>query len=237
MSDIGVEARYTAGDYLEHNPGWHVEDSAWKAEQVLALLKHHNLRPGTVCEVGCGAGEILRHLSHSFPEARLTGYDVSPQAYALARTRESERLRFVLGDATQDEGLQCDLMLLMDVVEHVEDAFGFLRSLRGKARHTVVHLPLDLSVSAVLRARPLERTWESVGHLHFFTKELALRTMKAAGYEVVDWRYTPGAVQLPARSLGTRLAKAPRVLLHALSPDLAVRLLGGYSLLVLARSA
>ena len=54
--------RYTTGSYLESNPDWHVEDSAWKAEQVQAMLDRHSIAPRTVCEVGCGAGEVLRQL-------------------------------------------------------------------------------------------------------------------------------------------------------------------------------
>jgi ubiquinone/menaquinone biosynthesis C-methylase UbiE len=53
---------YTNGDYIKKNPTWHVENSAWKAEQILTMLSKHNLTPQTICEVGCGAGEILAQL-------------------------------------------------------------------------------------------------------------------------------------------------------------------------------
>ncbi len=33
------EAIYTKGDYLENNPTWHLEDSTWKAEQILNIFK------------------------------------------------------------------------------------------------------------------------------------------------------------------------------------------------------
>ena len=75
---------------------------------------------------------------------------------------------------------------------------------------------------------------EEVGHLHYFTKETALATLRDAGYEIVDWCYTPGALLNP-RSLKAKLVSLPRKLLSALNQDLTSRVLGGYSLLVLAK--
>ena len=49
---------YLDGTYLEHKPTWHVEDSPWKAKQIHTILSKNNIKPNTVCEVGCGAGEI-----------------------------------------------------------------------------------------------------------------------------------------------------------------------------------
>ena len=91
--------QYTDGQYLEHNPTWHVEDSPWKAGHVLEMLKRHGLSPRTVCEVGCGAGEILRQLHDRMGgDVRFVGYEISPQAYELSRTRATERLEFRLQD-------------------------------------------------------------------------------------------------------------------------------------------
>lgn len=47
---------YKQGEYLEHNPSWHVEDSAWKAKQIVEMLNRHDIHPRTIAEVGCGAG-------------------------------------------------------------------------------------------------------------------------------------------------------------------------------------
>lgn len=75
-----IEQRYLDGSYLNHNPSWDREDSPWKANLVTNILKNHNINPKSVCEVGCGSGDILRCLRQSFPNARLVGYDISPQA-------------------------------------------------------------------------------------------------------------------------------------------------------------
>ena len=75
-----IEQRYLDSSYLDHNPNWHREDAPWKAKQVLSILEDHQIKPASVCEVGCGAGDILLCLRKSYPQAALFGYDISPQA-------------------------------------------------------------------------------------------------------------------------------------------------------------
>ncbi|HVB75218.1 MAG TPA: hypothetical protein VNE38_16830 [Ktedonobacteraceae bacterium] len=33
-----LEEVYTSGEYLEKNPTWHVEESPWKAKQIMRML-------------------------------------------------------------------------------------------------------------------------------------------------------------------------------------------------------
>ena len=232
---MAVHDLYESGKYVEHNPTYHVEDSPWKAQQILRMLHRHQLRPGTVCEVGCGAGEVLRQLQqHLSSETLFHGYEVSPQAFALCKQRENDRLRFFCEDMLRRETEVFDLLLCLDVVEHVEDYMGFLRQLRGRAVWKLFHIPLDLSAQAVLRRTPLIVSRAAAGHLHYFMKETALLTLQDTGYEVLDHFYTPAAIDRAA-SLRARIAKWPRRLLALVSPDWTARLLGGYSLLVLTK--
>src|SRR6267154_2076825 len=90
---------YQTGEYVAKNPTYHVEDSAWKAGQVFRLIEKHGLAPQTVCEVGCGAGEILKQLQLRLPATtRFFGYEISPQAFALCQERANDRLHFSCAD-------------------------------------------------------------------------------------------------------------------------------------------
>ena len=230
----GGESRYTKGSYLEHNPSWHVEDSAWKADHIVSMMRAHDLRPRSIAEVGCGAGEILRILHDTLGEdVTLVGYEVSPQAIELARPRATERLRFELADIGDDASAAFDLALVMDVIEHLEDPFAFLRRLRGKADLKILHIPLDLSAVSVARPHALLGSRREVGHVQYFVRETALAVLTDAGYEVLDARYTYTGGR--PRSLKALLLYALRRLARAINPDAGVRLLGGHSLLVLAR--
>ena len=226
---------YVDGEYLAKNPAWHAEESAWKARQVLHMLRQKGISPRSVCDVGCGAGEVLKQLQENLDrECAFWGYDISPQAIELAKTRASEKIHFELGEAGLYKDKFFDLILALDVIEHLPDYFSFLRMLKVMGRHKILHVPLDLSVQTVLRRNGLVKRREMYAHLHYFTKETALRTLSDAGYEVLDYFYTPRSIDF-GRTPGQLLLKLPRKVLFAIHKDFTVRLLGGFSLLVLAR--
>jgi len=226
---------YRDGAYLSNNPTWHAEDSAWKSRQIENILRKNTIVPRTVAEIGCGAGEILIQLQKAFPDAQYSGYEISPQAFSLCRGRENSGIRFYLKDLSAEQSAHFDILLVVDVFEHVDDYLGFIRSVKEKADFKVFHIPLDLSVQALLRGAPILRRRETVGHLHYFFKETALATLQYCGYEVIDFLYTAAAVDKPDLSFGPKLLKLPRKILFKMNADIAVRVLGGYSLLVLAR--
>jgi cyclopropane fatty-acyl-phospholipid synthase-like methyltransferase len=229
------ESIYVSGAYLASNPTYHVEQSPWKARHILAMIRKHQLPTGSLCEVGCGAGEILRQLQGELPpETVLTGYDISPQAIALARERENDRLHFHCEDLLTADVPRFDLTLCMDVIEHVEDYFSFVRQLRTKAQYTIFHVPLQMCVWRVLRPSLIVRHWQRGGHLHYFLKDTLLLALKQSGCEVVDYCYTAGAVDT-ARTLRSRLNALARRAVFRFAPDFSVRLFGGYSLLVLVK--
>jgi SAM-dependent methyltransferase len=230
-----MDSIYTDGTYLTNNPDWHADDSAWKAGHIATMLERHGIVPATVCEIGCGAGEILRELSTRLaPGTRFIGYDISPNAYALCSRKANDELSFHLGDPLE-EPVHFDVAMAIDVFEHVEDYFTFLRKLRAKARHKIFHIPLELSAQQVIRARPLIEARRSVGHIHHFSKETALAALEDCGYTVIDHFYTSGRTELGGLGWKSQLLKWPRQALFRVSPDAAARVLGGYSLLVLAQ--
>lgn len=224
---------YTDGTYLENNSTWHVEDSPWKASQIYKLLTKNNVLPKTVCEVGCGAGEMLVQLSQKFPVADFCGYELSPQAYELCKTRARENVRYKNKNLLMED-VSFHVLLCIDVFEHVEDYIGFIKALKSKAEYKVFHIPLDISVLSVLRDSQMTAR-NSVGHLHYFTPATAVATLNDAGYTVIDSFFTTSFDDLPSKTLKARLAKIPRRILYAISPRIMVKILGGCSLIVLAK--
>ena len=235
VEEVMFEEIYKSGQYLDKNPLWHIEESPWKVKQIVRILTRNNIAPKTICEVGCGAGEVLKQLQKSLGgECILWGYEISPQAFAMCKGRANEKLHFKLADIRQERDVFFDLVLVLDVIEHLEDYFSFLREIRAKARHKVFHIPLDLSAQTILRRGALLKRRDLHAHIHYFTKEIAIQVLKDTGYEVLDYFYTPRSIELGS-GLGQRILRLPRRLLSAIHKDLAVRLVGGFSLLVFAR--
>ncbi len=227
---------YTTDEYFEKNPTWHIEDSSWKAKNILKIIKDNKLKPRSICEVGCGAGEILNQLCLQMPDdVFFTGYEISPKAFEMCEKIKRERIHFYLKNLFEDEKAFFDIVKAIDVLEHVEDYLGFLRKLRGKGTYKIFHIPLDLSVQAVLRGSPLLKARRDVGHIHYFTKKTAIAALTDTGYEILDYFYTGCSIDLPPKSFKSLLARIPRKFFYSLNKDITVRIMGGYSLLVLAK--
>ena len=231
---LSEDSIYGDTSYLANNPDWHVAESPWKAQKIFEMLAKNNLAPKRVAEIGCGAGEILVQLEQRLPDCAFVGYEPSSQAFELARKRERANVHFIHGNLF-DEQVRFDVLLCIDVFEHVDDYLGFVKSLKKYADYKIFHIPLDLSAQSVLREGALLKARNTVGHLHYFSKATALATLKYCGYEVIDYCFTGLALEPPNRGLRANLMKFPRKVLAAISVDFAARVLGGWSLLVLAK--
>jgi hypothetical protein len=227
---------YSDGVYRQKNPDWHMADSAWKAERIAAILERNSVSFSSCVEVGCGAGQVLRELAMRYPDRRFSGYDVSPDAARLWSAPAATSVAYQCADFTTVD-VNADLLLLIDVFEHVEDYIGFLRKLSGRARWFVFHIPLDMHVSGLLRDRQLNAR-QQVGHLHYFSRATAMATLSDTGYRPIDEELTQLSQQTSeGRRTLTLVANLFRRGVQLVSADLAAKLLGGYSLLVLAEGS
>ena len=227
---------YESGDYLVKNPTWDEEDSAWKAKQVLKIFRENDLDPKTIVDVGCGAGGVLASLHDALPDVVYSGFEIAPDARQFWGKHAAKNIAFSISDFLQEQTDHFDALLLLDVFEHVPNPFEFLPELLGRANYYVFHIPLDLSAMSVARESPLLLVREKVGHIHYYTKGLALALLDECGYQIIDWSYTGAAFSAPQTTWRGRLARLPRRLIFAINRDLGVRLLGGDTLMVLAKA-
>jgi cyclopropane fatty-acyl-phospholipid synthase-like methyltransferase len=230
-----MQKMYETDFYGEKNPTWHEEDAPWKARHIEGMIKRNKIPVDQICEVGCGTGQILLTLEKAFPTASLSGYEISAQAFDRAAQKETPRTKFYLADLFAGDELYFDLVLAIDVVEHVEDYISFVKRLRSLGTYKIFHIPLDLSAQSILRGWPIAELRRNVGHIQYFFKQTALATLEDCGYTVLDHCYTASRSELPNQALSSRMMSLPRRMIFALNEDFAVRLLGGYSLLVLAK--
>jgi ubiquinone/menaquinone biosynthesis C-methylase UbiE len=92
-----------------------------------------------VADVGCGSGRALNTMAQAFPKSRFTGYDVSAEAIAAARTEAADRglknTRFETRDVAElPGGSAFDLVTAFDAIHDqarpAEVLAGIARSLR-----------------------------------------------------------------------------------------------------------
>ncbi len=228
---------YVNGEYFKQNPDWSEADARWKTDIIHNLLKRNRINPKEVVEVGCGAGENLVELLKKDEHIeKLSGYDISPQAYALANQKATEKISFYNEDFTEKENINADLLMVIDVLEHVDDYYGFLRKLKTKSNWFVFHIPLDLSCRTVMKPHVMLQQRQSVGHIHYYTREMVEWALKDTGYEITDWVYTKPVVDVePAGSLKRSVKKILRNISFSINKDWSVKKWGGYSIMILAK--
>ncbi len=220
-------------DYASLNPGWHAEDADDKVADVLKSIRRAQLQPRSIYEVGCGSGDVLARLHRALKTERAVGYDISRHAIGLASKHVAPGLDFVAEPVSADVE-PFDLMLLIDVIEHVPDPVDQLVSLRDVAPVAILNIPLELCVLKVLSANSLARGRRAMGHVHYFNENVARELLAEAGYAVSDAWFSPpgtsGAVKAPSR----RALRAAQRTATRISPRLAARTIGGSSLMVVA---
>lgn len=119
-----------------------------------ALIGHFHRRlselvlardPKDILEVGCGEGYVLAALREAGVRCPMHGIDFSEQAIAEAKKRVPDAT-FAVEDARAlaQAGRQYDLVLMIEVLEHLPDAQYMLSVLaRLSKRHVVVSVPWE----------------------------------------------------------------------------------------------
>ena len=144
-------------------------------EAIISMVA--GLRVNSVLDVGCGAGDNLQALAKSLPHLQLSGVDVSPEALALASRRvQNVRLRELDVQCEKlDESF--DLVLSIQVIEHLQDDTAALRNMATMARRWVLVTTMRGTM------RPSERL---IGHFRNYSDDELRNKAKSAGLDVVD---------------------------------------------------
>ncbi|MEM1195501.1 MAG: class I SAM-dependent methyltransferase [Pseudomonadota bacterium] len=225
-------ASYSDGQYLQQHQEWHSERSIWKGDQVLRGLKMADITPTTLCDIGCGAGLVLAHVSRHLPSVvHATGFEPSPDA----PQHESSvgKIDYRREDATAFDG-HFDLALMLDVFEHVNDPYGFLEKCSHLADIFVFHVPLDANCLTILRGG-FERPRRVSGHLHYYTDVSARALLTDVGFEILYSDFTKSGWEGANRNPWSPLNMMRRALFSA-SEQTTSRLFGGVSYLIVCRS-
>lgn len=153
--------------------------------RVQALAEAHFGRtPGTgldglrVLDVGCGAGLLCEPLART--GAAVTGIDAAARSIAIARDHAAASglaIDYRAGDPAQalQPGEQFDVLLLLEVVEHVQDMPAFVCS-------ALAHL----APGGLVVASTINRTWRSFG-LAIVGAEWLLRLLPRGTHRWADF--------------------------------------------------
>ena len=221
---------YSSGQYKANHPAWHNEDAPWKAEEIIKILKKNHLSPISVLDIGCGTGSVLRILKKEFKLQNACGFEPFDEIIKIAKSKNSD-LKFTKLLPSK----QFDLIILIDVLEHLERPEKLLKQIKNLSKFKIFHIPLALSVQAKIRKKPLHFGRTYSGHLHNFTKETALDFLQKNHFNIIDYHLTKGSILSPHKTNKQKFLNFFRVIFFPFFPNLTSRIFGGFSLIVLAK--
>jgi 2-polyprenyl-3-methyl-5-hydroxy-6-metoxy-1,4-benzoquinol methylase len=156
--------------YYAHNLGDEpctAESPVWRAfiDQVADAIVA-NLAPRTVLDAGCGIGLLVRSLRERGVEA--WGIDISE--YAISQVPDGVRECCSVGSVTDELDRDFDLIVFIEVVEHLPPSLGRL-AIENITSHTNSVLfsstPDDFSEPTHLNVQPTEHWVEQFRQLRF----------------------------------------------------------------------
>jgi cyclopropane fatty-acyl-phospholipid synthase-like methyltransferase len=153
-----------------------------------------------VLEVGCGSGETLNIIKSRFPDATTVGIELSENAAkrALSKVDLLKNLDIEKDESRSTIG-QFDLILLLDVLEHLRDPWTTLKSLvrdnltRGGTVITSIPNARNHGLVVQLLRGDFKYTESGVldkTHLRFFTKKSMNRMIEDSGLNILKCQPT-----------------------------------------------
>ena len=148
------------------------------------------LAPESVLDAGCGEGEAIARLAELLPE-RVAAVDLEPSCVAQVRERHPS-VSASTGSVTdlRFEDDSFDLVLCLEVIEHVDDPARAVRELaRVAGRNLVVSVPHEpwFRLGSLLRGKHVTALGNHPEHVNHFNPR-SLRELLGGFAEVTEVR-------------------------------------------------
>jgi SAM-dependent methyltransferase len=244
-----IEQFYANDEYVRRNPSLHKRDSPWKIEKVMPLImlfaKLNKSKSVKLLDVGGGAGIILKAIGEKLKR----DYGVNVLKYAMDlsplmlthQKRNNPDLQATFNVDLCKNRLDnnfADLVLMIDVVEHIPDSDKALNEVGRIGKFVIFNIPLEKNVIEfvwnVMSYGTFRRSRiSSIGHIHTYTYSSALKQIKNRCGDIVNYYLTdpkPWPFDFKNRIRDYLVARA-----FKLSPRISSLLFGASSLMVLVK--
>lgn len=153
------------------------------------ITRFPDIENGSVLDIGCGTGAMLRIVHEKRPGMKLTGIDVSPDMLAIAR-RNAPKTKIIEADiaaiVTPPQNT-FDAVLSLNVLHHLDDADAHLAILKKICKPGGTVFLCDFSIDTI-RMR-MAGYWWGLRHPSYrkaFAPRRLRRMIAAAGLTITD---------------------------------------------------
>ena len=171
---------------LEDVHWWHIAKRKTCDELIRKYTKGENLR---ILDIGCGTGKNLEEFSEF---GKTFGIDTSVHAIKFCKEKRGlKNLTFGSAEKTGFEKEQFDLVSMLDVLEHTDDARALKETFRilKKSGYFLITVPAY---------KWMWSQWDVVlHHKRRYTKGQIESLLKSAGFEIIKSTYLYSFLLLP----------------------------------------
>ncbi len=102
----------------------------------------------TVLDVGCGIGAVALDIAKARPKCKILGIDINKDnisfANKLKKNNSLENISFIFGNIMTQKGINSDVVILSNVLEHIDQRETFLNGIifNSKAKNFLIRVPL-----------------------------------------------------------------------------------------------
>ncbi len=177
---------------LSNNPNWRLTRHPWERARVkvVADLLRHRLvgseSPIHVLDIGSGDAYLVHQLASKFPSLKVHCVDIEYTPEIKARLLRLVGDRKISLYASLEEfrlsNPECrvDILLLLDVIEHIEDDKGFLKNLRETK---TVSPETEILITVPAHQSLFSAHDVFLKHFRRYSVESLLSTLKECGYK------------------------------------------------------
>lgn len=142
----------------------------------------------TVLDIGCGNGDLTRDIAR---KAKIVlGLDIVDR-FPLS----GKNYAFIKGDATKEKYGKCDVVVLSNVLEHIENRKKLLKLFKGNTKKILIRVPMLNRDWLTLYKKELGVEYRlDKGHFIEYTEESFRQEVEEAGYKIVKMEIRFGEI-------------------------------------------
>ena len=138
-----------------------------------------------VLDIGCGDIFFISNLSDRYPKANFYAIDIAFTDEIISKLKEVAKGKNIFLFKTLDEANlhlkgKAGLVLLLDVVEHIEDHIGFLKMLNA---NPAVNSETNIMITVPAYQNLFCSHDHFLGHFRRYTNKTLLKTIEQTGFE------------------------------------------------------
>lgn len=162
--------------------------SDWKVRKLVQLIPA-DFKAEIVLEVGCAFGVLLNNIADRLRLKARIGVDISSKNIEAAKKLFPDCIffqgtfeEFISAQSVEIKDSRFDLIVLSDIIEHLPDDLGFLKTVSNYSSFVLLNLPLEKSLSTRNREYGEQ---DPSGHLRCYDEAIAIQLVTKAGFEIV----------------------------------------------------